>query len=284
MIRNISRRLKQRVDVVVSDEYEGTLFLMHHPQFVNAVYGLRPAIVARRYETVFLTHSFGGARMPFAAGRTVWSRDRDHFRAGAVHETLFNLDAARDLLGIPYDPDNAVGYFVGDLSYTRPDEPLIGIHAGSKAGKWTSKRWPHFVDLAKRLMRAGHRVASFGTPDEYVEGTENHTGGTIAEMSRDMLNCSFFIANDSGVMNIANALGIPLLAIFAPTDVRTRLPLRATSAAIVLQKDCAPCEVKNPPLFGAGQCRCIGEISVAAVEAKVHERMADTKERVTYVG
>ena len=40
-----------------------------------------------------------------------------------------------------------------------------------------------------------------------------------------MLDCSHFVSNDSGLMNIANALGIPTLALFAPTNDKTRLPL-----------------------------------------------------------
>ena len=77
-----------------------------------------------------------------------------------------------------------------------------------------------------------------------------------------MLECSHFVANDSGVMNIANALGIPTLALFAPTNARTRLPLRDSSEAIVLEKDCAPCEIKDPKGFARGHCRCMGDIAI----------------------
>jgi len=283
MIRNISRRLGKRVDVVVSDEYQGGLFLMHNRAYVNAVYGLRQTVLARRYHTIFVTHCFGGARVPFRAERVIWSRERDQFRAGMTHETLFNLESARALLGIPYDDDDALGYYVGDFTYRPPAEPLIGIHAGSKTGHWASKRWPLFGPLAERLTRRGLRVASFGTPDEYVEGTENRTGGTIREMCQAMLDCSFFVANDSGVMNIANALGIPLLAIFGPTDAKTRLPLRPTSAAIALDKECAPCELKNHSRFISGECRCIAEISLDAVARRLDGLLqAPAQDRIAF--
>jgi ADP-heptose:LPS heptosyltransferase len=161
------------------------------------------------------------------------------------------------------------GYFVGELEYDYPPETLIGLHAGSKAGSWLSKRWPYFAELAARLQRRGFRVASFGTEDEYVEGTENQTGGSIEEMCRRMLACTHFVSNDSGLMNIANAIGIPVLAIFGPTNVDTRLPLKATTTAISLQKSCAPCEVKDPRYFSEGRCSCIAELSVERVEAAV---------------
>lgn len=273
LIRNIARRTGAPVDVVVAEDHARSLFLVHNPEYVNAVYSLKQAVLRRSYATVFVTHSFGAARVAFNAQRIVWSRDWDNFSPGGMHETLFNLEAARRLLGIPYDDDDALGYFCGDLIWRAPAETLIGFHAGSKTGAWTIKRWPHFAELAHRLRARGLRVASFGTSDEYVEGTENRTGASIAAMCESMLDCSHFVTNDSGVMNIANALGIPTLALFAPTNAATRLPLRATSAAIVLEKDCAPCEIKDIEGFTRGQCRCMAEIGVDLVEAKLLERM-----------
>jgi ADP-heptose:LPS heptosyltransferase len=148
---------------------------------------------------------------------------------------------------------------------------MIGVHAGSKSGPWIAKRWPHFTELAARLRRRGIRVASFGTADEYVEGTENRTGGTIEAMCESMLDCTHFVSNDSGVMNIANALGIPTLALFAPTNAKTRLPLGPRTSAIVLDRDCAPCELKDPDGFSRGQCRCMADIDVALVERRLLE-------------
>lgn len=273
LIRNIARRTGAPVDVVVAEDHARSLFLAHDPRHVNAVYSLKAAVLRRAYRTVFVTHSFGAARVAFNADKVVWSRDWANFNPAGMHETLFNLEAAKRLLGIDYDEADAAEYFCGDLTWKRPEEPLIGFHAGSKSGMWAVKRWPHYAELAQRLRARGLRVASFGTSDEYVEGTENRTGASIAAMCESMLECSHFVANDSGVMNIANALGIPTLALFAPTNARTRLPLRESSAAIVLEKDCAPCEIKDADGFARGQCRCIAEIGVDLVEARLLERI-----------
>ena len=272
-IANISRHIGARVDVIVAEEYPKSLFLMHNPDYVNAVYGLKQAALRRAYDTVFVTHSFGQARVAFNCANVVWARDWESFRANGQHETLYNLEAARQLLGIPYEEADARHYFCGDLVWRKPAEPLVGFHAGSKTGMWLVKRWPHFPELARRLRRRGIRVASFGVASEYVEGTENRTGTTIEAMCESMLDCTQFVSNDSGVMNIANALGIPVLALFAPTCARTRLPLGALSTAIVLDKDCAPCELKDPEGFGMGQCRCMADISVDEVEARLLAQM-----------
>lgn len=273
MIRNIARRTGARVDVVVAEDHARSLFLVHDPRYVNAVYSLKQVVLRRAYDTAFVTHSFGQARVAFNANRVVWARDWENFKVLGMHETIHNLEAAKHLLGIAYDEADTLGYFCGNLVYRVPSEPLIGFHAGSKTGSWMAKRWPYYPELARRLQAHGLRVASFGTSDEYVEGTENRTGASIEAMCESMLDCSHFVANDSGVMNIANALGIPLLALFAPTNVKTRLPLGPHTQAIVLDKDCAPCELKDPESFVRGQCRCMADIDVDTVEARLLKQM-----------
>jgi ADP-heptose:LPS heptosyltransferase len=212
---------------------------------------------------------FGNLRLPFRAERVLISRSWRLFRAGHLNETIFNLETAQALLGIPYGREDATHYFAGELAWSPRAAPVVGFHAGSKAGRWLCKRWPHFAELAERLTARGLAVASFGTPDEYVEGSENRTGGSIEEMSRAMLDCSVFVSNDSGPMHIASAMGMPTLALYAPTDPLTHLPLAPNVTALALEKSCAPCEVKDHAHFATGACRCVGEISVAAVEQKV---------------
>jgi tetratricopeptide (TPR) repeat protein len=268
-IRNIVRRSGERVDVLILADHAGAEFLMRNSEYVNRVWIPSLEVLDRQYRTVLLTHSFGPMRFPFTADRILASRQWRTFRPGLLNETLFNLEAAKQLLGIPWDDEDTEGYFIGDLAYCRPAEALVGFHAGSKKGRWLSKRWPRFPELASRLTARGIRVASFGTADEYVEGTENRTGGTVEEMCRSMLDCTHFISNDSGPMHIANALGIPVLAIFAPTDALTHLPLRRTTVALSLVKRCSPCEVKDHRYFASGLCRCVGEISATEVEEKL---------------
>jgi ADP-heptose:LPS heptosyltransferase len=273
MIRNIARRMGRPVDVVAAEDHSNSLCLMHNQDYVGSVFALRQLVLARRYDTVFLTHSFGSMRVAFNSDNVIWSADWREYRPIEEHETRYNLDAAKDLLKVQYHEEDVFGYFCGDLEYRQPAETLVGLHAGSKAGRWLEKRWPGFAALAARLRERGIRVASFGTADEYVEGTENRTGGSIEAMCESMLDCSHFVSNDSGLMNIANALGIPLLALFAPTNVDARLPLRPTTSAIVLDKDCVPCELVDPETFQRGQCRCMAEIAVDFVEEKLLDMM-----------
>jgi ADP-heptose:LPS heptosyltransferase len=275
MIRNIARRLKQRVDVVVAGDYSDLLFCVSNREYVNHAYLLNDDLLQRRYDTVFLSHSFGSLVPQFAARRVLESRKWETFGADhRLHEAEFNLAAAESLLGVPYDDDDVRGYYFGDFRYVPPQKFLVGLHGGSKGGIWSTKRWPHFAELAEYLKRRGVDVASFGTHDEYVPGTLDMTGGSIQEMATRMLRCSHFVSNDSGVMNTANALGIPLVALFGPTNAETRGPLSAASVALAVHKDCAPCEmhpVYRGEMFVSGECRCIGEISVDDVVARLND-------------
>lgn len=272
-IRAISRHLGHKVDIVVAEEYRESLFLLHDPLHVNAVFALGRHVLDRYYDIVFVTSSFGEFRPAFAGRQVIFARDWQKFEPGGpLHETVYNLESARHLLGITYEPDDVLDYYIGTLTWNGGgDRPLIGFHGGSKTGFWASKRWPGFAALADRLKARGFECASFGTADEYVEGTLDMTGGSLVDMATAMKACRYFVSNDSGVMNIANALGLPVAAIFAPTNVGTRGPLRPGSSAVVLRKYCSPCEVTDAgrAIFQSGACRCIGEITVDEVEAHV---------------
>lgn len=275
MIRNIARRTGAPVDLVVSEDHSESLFLLQDPRHVNAVHSIGSAVLDRHYDTVFLTHCFGDTQLSFSCDRLLRSRDWEKFEPGrSAHETIFNLEAAKVLLGIDYDENDITTHYVSEISYEWSDGPVVGFHGGSKPRYWSAKRWPGFPELAAQLKARGFRVVCFGSPEEAIEGAEDRTGGTIEEMTRDMRMCSWFVSNDSGVMNIANALGIPVLSIFAPTDTNTRRPLAPRNLAVSVTKSCSPCEVKNREAFKAGHCNCIAEISVADVLAAFDQMRA----------
>ena len=165
LIRNLAQRTGGPVDVLVAADHREANFLFCNSAFVSQVWSLCPAVLERRYKTVLLTHSFGTWRLPFQAEQVVISRTWRPFRR-YLNETIFNLEAMRALLGVPYQREDATHYFVGEFVWQPRPHPLLGMHAGSKGGRWLSKRWPHFSELAARLKARGIAVASFGTPDE----------------------------------------------------------------------------------------------------------------------
>lgn len=280
MIRNIARRLGRKVDLVMTEDHKNGHFILQNDAYVNAVYSLSPEVLRRRYDTVFITHSFGKARLPFQARHVIYARDWENFEpAGPYHETIYNLESAKALLGIPYEAEDVHGYYIGNQAYRPPAGGTLRIafHGGSKDGFWRSKRWPHYELLAQRLQARGWEVLSFGIAEEYVPGTVDRTGGSIAEMTASLCDVHYLVSNDSGVMNIANALGLPVMALFGPTNPATRGPLGAKSRWLAIEKECAPCEVTKAgrATFQAGECQCIAELPVDLVERSILEHLAE---------
>lgn len=266
MIRRLSMHYGVLLDVIVAEDFKEARWILHDPRYVRAVLSLGPRVLARRYDLVFVANCFGTNRIGFTADRVEWSRDWADFRAeGGLHESVFNLEAAKRLLGVSYELADAYRPLLEPSSPSARQPRLIGVHAGSKGGFWASKRWPYFEQLAAALNARGFEVAAFGLPSEAVPGADDRTGGTVAEMADAIRGCAAFIANDSGVMNLANALGIPVLALFGPTNWRTRGPLGATSLSLRLVKNCSPCECAAPRAFKEGRCMCMGDLPVEAV-------------------
>lgn len=108
-----------------------------------------------------------------------------------------------------------------------------------------SKRWPapRFAELGRTLGRDALSVVLFGSPAEAeacrklaVEIGEGVTdlGGrtTIGELAAVLEVCDVVVANDSGGMHLAAAVGTPVVAIFGGTDPAKTGPLGSVSRIV----------------------------------------------------
>ena len=130
---------------------------------------------------------------------------------------------------------------------------VIGIQAGTAAyGPW--KQWPreHFKKLIQILTNSNNTLLLFGSPSEraMLEQIVNSVStkpiiiaGTTTFLQSCALiaKCQQMITNDSGLMHVANALKVPLIAIYGPTDFFRTAPLAKTSRIVRLDIDCSPC-------------------------------------------
>lgn len=115
---------------------------------------------------------------------------------------------------------------------------------------WATKRWPveHFAALVDPLRRdrglativAG--AASDKSIASQIAGALDLTGKTnLRELVALLGGASLVIANDSGPMHIAAALGRPLVTLFGPTNPLRTGPYRRPDSVLRLDIPCSPC-------------------------------------------
>lgn len=129
----------------------------------------------------------------------------------------------------------------------------VGLGPGAIFGG--AKRWPpdRFARIGDRLVQDwGARVLIFGSSRERkicskVSGSMIHRslnlcGNTSLNVAMGLISrCRFFVTNDSGLMHVASALGVPTVAVFGPTDHLTTGPKGRKTLIVRHPTECAPC-------------------------------------------
>lgn len=143
-----------------------------------------------------------------------------------------------------------------------------------------SKRWPAtaYAALARDLIAEGFAVWVVGGPEEKSLAAEI-IGGTAARdlTGHDLRNAILALAaaavavsNDSGLLHVAAALGIPAIGIFGPTSPWHWAPLNPLAATIETKSkiECRPC---HKPVCRLGHHRCMRDIPPDQVLAAVRQ-------------
>jgi heptosyltransferase-2 len=147
-----------------------------------------------------------------------------------------------------------------------------------------AKRWPatHFAELAARLdlpvvlLGSGKEAAlcdEIAAPVNAVQAGKclNLAGKTSLPQALGLIAASSrTVSNDSGLMHVAAALGVPQVAIFGSSSPLHTPPLSDRATVLWLKVDpayqppldCAPCFARECPL---GHTRCLNDISAERV-------------------
>ncbi len=162
---------------------------------------------------------------------------------------------------------------------TRPDSLRIAIGAGASYG--SAKCWPpdRFAELANRLQtESGADVILFGTSSEAPVSSAiaagmrrspiDLTGKTpISDLPSLLSQCHLFIGNDSGAMHVAAAVGLPVVAVFGPTDPFGTAPVTPRCSIVQEKPYCSPCFLRRCPT----DHRCMTRVTPDAVEAAARQ-------------
>jgi heptosyltransferase-2 len=161
---------------------------------------------------------------------------------------------------------------------------IIGFHPGCSTLKnHINRRWEpeKFAELARRLIyKEKAKILLFGGPDEEdlkndilhrveVDEIINVSTNNLAETAAIMKRCNKFVTNDSGLMHIAAALKLEVVAIIGPTNINYIYPWQTKHRIVSLNLACAPCFYYSPkPLTCSREdkkFKCIKNLDVTQV-------------------
>jgi heptosyltransferase II len=160
-------------------------------------------------------------------------------------------------------------------SGVRPHSLRIAIGAGASYG--SAKCWPpsRFAELANRLQSESDAdVILLGTAAEAavtraisselhrppIDLTEKTSIGDLPAL---LSQCHLFIGNDSGAMHLAAGVGLPVVAVFGPTDPFGTAPVTSRCRIVQQKPYCSPCFLRHCPT----DHRCMLAVTPEMVEA-----------------
>jgi heptosyltransferase-2 len=256
-------------------------------------------VLPNSFASALLARSAGAAeRWGYAADLRSVLLTRAVPRPGvSMHQGVYYQRLVSDL-GIPNGPleprvtvpEGAVGEARALLAGAGWDgvKPVVVLAPGAAYG--TAKRWlPEHVArlVADLVLERGSHCALVGsgadaaTVREIAEMLPPAAGAAVSDLcgrtSLETLAGVLSIAracvsNDSGAMHLAAAVGVPLAAIFGPTNERETAPLpRAGVPARVLihQVSCRPCMLRECPIDHP----CMRDLKPETVYAAVTEML-----------
>jgi len=163
----------------------------------------------------------------------------------------------------------------------RPGERAVAIQLGAALGP--SKLWPtdRLAGLATRLGGESIPVVFLGdsraaplmmaieaalpSPPRSLVGRDSP-----ALLPALLAGFAVVVAPDSGPAHVAAAVGVPVVALFGPTDPRLTRPMGEGHAVLWQRPPCAPCFLPRCPI----DHRCLEAITVEAVAVAVRERLS----------
>lgn len=245
---------------------------------------------AKHYDqAILLTNSLKSAITPFFAGIPKRTGFRGEMRYG-----LLNDIRSLDKTALPKTVDRfiALGMNPGQphpsvlpepelvtsreqalaalrrLGHPAPQSPILALCPGAEYGP--AKRWPveYFAETAQWALDQGWEVWLFGSGKdiEVTQQIDQLTGNrcldlggktSLGEAIDLMAMAHAVVTNDSGLMHVAAALGLPQLSLFGSSDPHHTPPMSAKADVLYLGLSCSPCFQRECPL---GHFKCMRDM------------------------
>lgn len=157
--------------------------------------------------------------------------------------------------------------------------PVLAVAPGAR---WATKRWPveRFASVAEALAasRGAAVVILGGQEDRQLAQELRHrlrmpvldSTGQLSLMQTAALlqRCRLLLSNDSGLMHMATALQVPVVAVFGPTVQEFGFyPFRARARVVSAALACRPCSTKGSACCPRGHHQCMQQVTSTQVLA-----------------
>lgn len=195
------------------------------------------------------------------------------------------IDAKLPALEMHLAPDSrdAVRQHLAQAFSAATERPLLALAPGAR---WATKRWPaeRFAAVAQALgerYRAGVVILGDGADTSLAQAICQRldvpvfdTSGKFSLMQTAALlqQCRLLLSNDSGLMHMATALNVPVVAVFGPTvEAFGFYPFRAQAHVVSTGLACRPCSTKGSRHCPKGHHQCMLNVSTDPVLAAAQQ-------------
>lgn len=190
------------------------------------------------------------------------------------------LSSYRELAGLA--PETPLRHWLRDAlsererERARPPEGAAGFILYGVGARWATKRWPAraFIDLAESARSEFGLDARFALgPDEATLEAEfrsllspDRHGAIVAAGLRDLAtvasHASAIVSNDSAVLHLGPALGVPALGLFGSTVPAFGFAAQGPRDAVAeIELACRPCDVHGKNRCPLGHHRCMNDLA-----------------------
>lgn len=184
-------------------------------------------------------------------------------------------------LDVPLNPRLSVDTLAQTASLARlglaQDQPALALCPGAEYGP--AKRWPaaHYAALAQAKLRDGWQVWLLGSEKDapvtaeiqrLCAGAAVDLAGktTLTEVVDILAAARCVVSNDSGLMHVAAAVGVPLIALYGSSDPGYTPPLSDQARVLSRNLPCSPCFKRDCPL---GHFDCLNRLMPEQVRAEM---------------
>jgi heptosyltransferase-2 len=162
---------------------------------------------------------------------------------------------------------------------------VLRVAVGAGASYGSAKCWPpeRFAKAINGILASADAdVILFGTAGEAAVSSViasqlrpapiDLTGKTaIRDLPALLSQCHLFLGNDSGAMHVAAAVGLPVVAVFGPTDPDGTAPVTPRASIVQQRPYCSPCFLRRCPT----DHRCMKAVTPEMVEAALRVRLSE---------